>query len=91
MNDESLFDAEPWRVEPAAEEAPGLSRDRKRTLRQAQAIRDGKHPLGLYVPGVRLHPEADRGRQAGRGPHPCRTEALQGSPCAPRRCPRSHR
>lgn len=54
MSDDALFPGfEP--PEPAASKNPDLSADRRRTLRQAELIKFGTHPLG----GT-LHPDADR-------------------------------
>jgi hypothetical protein len=56
MGEPTLFDMEP---PPAAEPEPELSADRRRTLRQAQALERGHHPLSLLGrPPVRLHPDA---------------------------------
>jgi hypothetical protein len=51
----TLFDMDA--AVPAEPEKP-LSRDRRRTLRQKQALEHGQHPLGLLGAGLRLHPEA---------------------------------
>lgn len=58
---EALFDDAPYRMEPTALDALAeLSPDRRRTIRQADAITRGVHPLGLVFPRVRMHPDADR-------------------------------
>lgn len=44
---------------------PKLSAGRRRTLRQAEAIARGGHPLGLVFADVRVHPAAE-GRTATR-------------------------
>lgn len=44
-----------------------LSPDRRRTLRQAEAIARGLHPLALVFPWVRMLPTADRSAQASDG------------------------
>lgn len=38
----------------AVEPEPSLSADRRRTLRQKQAIENGRHPLSNLSPGLRL-------------------------------------
>lgn len=50
-----LFD-----IEPAAAPEPGrkLSTDARRTVRQAEALAHGRHPLGISFSPVRLHPDA---------------------------------
>lgn len=58
MTDEGLFDIHPNQIrEP--EPVEQLSADRRRTVRQREALRHGQHPLGLAA-GVhlRLHPDA---------------------------------
>lgn len=50
-----LFDVE--QPIPALDEAPGMSVDRARTIRQRRAIANGQHPLGLVYPGVNVHLE----------------------------------
>lgn len=58
---DTLFDATPYTVEPPAE--PKLSPDRRRTARQAQAVANGVHPLGLALGyPIRMHPDAPRDR-----------------------------
>jgi hypothetical protein len=65
MDTDTLFDIEPYTVDPPE---PGavvkLSVDRRRTIRQIEAIRRGAHPLALLFPNmarlIRLHPDADR-------------------------------
>ena len=55
---DALFDMDPVPEEPPR---PGekLSRDRRRTIRQAQALARRAHPLALvFGPQVRLHPDA---------------------------------
>jgi len=44
----------------AAPPDPGTSPDRRRTIRQRDAIAGGVHPLGLVHRGVRIHPDAPR-------------------------------
>lgn len=57
MDDLSLFDPEPFTVD--ATPAEPLSADRKRTLRQLDALAAGRHPLQpLTGRSLRLHPEA---------------------------------
>ncbi len=53
--DLALFD-----MEPAAGTDPQekLSRDRRRAIRQKQALEHGQHPLGLLGAQLRLHPDA---------------------------------
>lgn len=51
----TLFDMEP--VAPREPE-PKLSADARRTLRQAQVMDRGRHPLSLAGPCLRLHPDA---------------------------------
>lgn len=70
MTDLTLFDADPYLVPPVAETPVAkLSEGRRRTLRQAEAIARGGHPLGLVHPSVRVHPDAN-GRTAARGNAP---------------------
>lgn len=57
----SLFDFQPFVVEPPEEH---LSADRRRTVRQAEAVARGVHPLALVHPTVRMHPGADATRTA---------------------------
>lgn len=59
-HDDALFDG----FEPPAGDYPAeeLSADRRRTIRQADDIKAGRHPLG----GL-LHPEADRSAHRGDG------------------------
>lgn len=52
---DALFDLEPI---PAPEPEPKLGADARRTLRQAAALARGRHPLGLGVAPIRLHPDA---------------------------------
>lgn len=68
MDDESLFpelDAvvseHERKVAEAAERMAGLSADQRRTLRQAEDVATGRHPLT----GGPLHPLASRHRDAG--------------------------
>ena len=75
----ALFDA-PEPVEPP----PGLSADRRRTIRQAEAIRTGRHPLALVLAGVRLHPDAPRDATARDPLERVRSEVRCGS-CVHRR------
>jgi len=42
---DALFDATPWEVAAPASSDPSLSADRRRTLRQREAIDAGRHPL----------------------------------------------
>lgn len=55
MTEAALFDLPPGAtvVTMVPEAAPGLSADRRRTLRQTATLMSGRHPLG-----GRLHPEA---------------------------------
>lgn len=65
MAEAALFD-----VDPAPEPGPKLSPDRRRTIRQAQALERGMHPLSLLhsVP-LALHPDAPGPRErAAAGP-----------------------
>lgn len=56
MDDLSLFDAAPFVVEAPTEE---LSADRKRTLRQVEALAAGWHPLQPVIGrSLKLHAEA---------------------------------
>jgi hypothetical protein len=58
MSADALFDLDPAQIrEP--EPAEHLSAQRRRTLRQADALRAGRHPLGLtaHAP-LRLHADA---------------------------------
>ena len=56
MSDDALFHVEPV---PLPEPAEVLSGDRRRTLRQADAIARGRHPLELALGSpLRLHAEA---------------------------------
>lgn len=53
---ETLFDVEPTPPPPPAEK---LSAERRRTIRQAEALARGRHPLGLALGcTIRLHDEA---------------------------------
>ncbi|TDD31667.1 hypothetical protein E1287_25745 [Actinomadura sp. KC06] len=46
-------------VPTAPPQAEELSADRRRTLRQAELLAAGRHPIGLFVKRqVRLHPDA---------------------------------
>lgn len=67
MTEAALFDAAPYIVAPPVPEtaAAKLSQGRRRTLRQAEAIARGGHPLALVFPSIRVHPDAD-GRNATR-------------------------
>lgn len=59
---DTLFDATPYLVELPSPE-PTLSKDRRRTVRQHQAVANGVHPLGLALGyPIRLHPDAPRDR-----------------------------
>lgn len=51
---DTLFDL------PAGPPKDDLSADRRRTVRQREAIRLGGHPLALVFPTIRLHPDAPR-------------------------------
>jgi len=54
-SDAALFDMESVPAEPAGK----LSADRRRTIRQLEALRHGRHPLGLcFGARLRLHPDA---------------------------------
>jgi len=56
LSEPALFDVDPV---PLAEPGPKLSGDRRRTLRQAQALANGRHPLALvHGTPLRLHPDA---------------------------------
>jgi hypothetical protein len=56
MTEPSLFDMEPV---PLPDPGPKLSDGRRRTIRQAQALANGRHPLGLvHGTPLRLHPDA---------------------------------
>lgn len=58
MTDEPLFPEDGLRVELPV--PPDLSPDRRRTLRQAEQIKAGVHPLlaAVGAPDTRLHPRA---------------------------------
>lgn len=60
--DAALFDSAPFYVEPPAWTDPTLSPDRRRTLRQRDAIDTGRHPLT----GGPLHPSS-LGKYASKG------------------------
>jgi hypothetical protein len=61
---DALFDIEPTPAEPAGR----LSADRRRTIRQTQALAGRCHPLSLTAGHpIRLHPDAPTGRE-GTGP-----------------------
>ncbi len=63
MADATLFEV-PDRAGPAEK----LSADRRRTMRQAQAVAAGVHPLALvFGASIRMHPLADRTAAAGDG------------------------
>jgi hypothetical protein len=56
MPDDALFDPPPGFVPPPA---PGMSADRRRTVRQARALAAGVHPLGIaFDRHLPLHPDA---------------------------------
>jgi hypothetical protein len=55
MSGETLFDMDSG---GAGEPAEKLSDGRRRTLRQAQAMEHGSHPLALLGTHLRLHPDA---------------------------------
>ena len=58
MNDDALFDIDPANVR-TPEPAEKISADRRRTIRQAEALARGVHPLALAVGWrIRLHPDA---------------------------------
>jgi hypothetical protein len=61
----ALFDVPPEFLVPIPNGATKLSPDRRRVLRQAEAMIRGGHPLALVSRDVRVHPEAD-GRNATR-------------------------
>lgn len=54
MGEPTLFDMDP----AAAGVEPKLSDGRRRTIRQAQAMAHGSHPLALLGSHLRLHPDA---------------------------------
>lgn len=55
---DTLFDVDPAQARPA-EPAEKLSADRRRTIRQADALAHGRHPLGLvFGSPLRLHADA---------------------------------
>jgi hypothetical protein len=58
VTEPTLFDMDPL---PSVK---GLSADRRRTLRQAMAISQGIHPLGLVFSGTWMHPQASRQAKA---------------------------
>ncbi len=63
----ALFDADPA---PALPPPEPLSPDRRRTLRQHQAVENGVHPLALvFGPAVRVH--SDPARRCGNCRHRC--------------------
>lgn len=62
--DGALFDMNPA---PPPEK---LSRDRRRTARQAEVIRTGMHPLSLALSPLRLHPDAARDPDDRTAPGP---------------------
>lgn len=73
MSEPALFDMDP--VAPA-EPQEKLSKGRRRTLRQAQALKNGRHPLGLGGMPIPLHPDApDPEDRSAPGPR-CGTCAL---------------
>lgn len=52
---EALFHVD----EPRPAQVEELSADRRRTIRQLDALRHGRHPLGLVIDyPIRLHPDA---------------------------------
>ena len=57
-----LFDMEPTVV--AAEPVEKLSAGRKRTWKREVGIANGMHPLSNVIPGLRLHVDAPRERDA---------------------------
>jgi hypothetical protein len=64
---DALFDATPYEVPPPASDAPGLSPDQRRTLRQREDIAAGRHPLtrGPLHPFASpeiASPDAEKGR-----------------------------
>lgn len=69
MSEPTLFDMDP--VPAAAEEPkPRLGTDASRTIRQAQAMANGRHPLALvHGAPLRLHPDAPQvGDRKAPGP-----------------------
>lgn len=54
---DALFDLDPAAIVPPAPKEE-LSAQRRRTVRQAEALRAGRHPLGLLGGVLRLHPDA---------------------------------
>lgn len=66
MDEPALFAAEPYVVALAPDAEPGerLSPGRRLTLRQAEAVARGVHPLALPGNLLRIHPDADPGRTA---------------------------
>lgn len=59
MSADQLFELGEGDHRPPVEPQPKLSTDRRRTLRQKQALVAGKHPTSLYFGRtVRLHPDA---------------------------------
>jgi hypothetical protein len=63
VNEPTLFDMD---AAPRPAPAEKLSADRRRTIRSAECIANGAHPLTLIAqPGrmLRLHPDAPRNRE----------------------------
>lgn len=60
MSDPGLFPAEPYTTAgTTAEPVERVSAGRRLTIRQADAVRRGVHPLALVRPTIRMHPDAD--------------------------------
>lgn len=57
MGEPTLFDMDPVSA-PATEPEPKLGTDARRTIRQAQVMARGRHPLALLGAPIRLHPDA---------------------------------
>ena len=66
IDEPALFPVEPYLVALAPDAEPGekLSPGRRLTLRQAEAVARGVHPLALPGHLVRIHPQADPDRTA---------------------------
>lgn len=60
MGDPGLFSAEPYTASTTTgEPVERISAGRRLTIRQADAVHRGVHPLALVRPTIRLHPDAD--------------------------------